>query len=86
MKVSHLMLLLGFLIGTCAQAEERIYKWTDENGEVHYSSEPPPGQDAEPFDCSRTVERSPKETKGADYDATTEAANCRDGGEGLDCC
>ncbi|MEP4079106.1 methyltransferase domain-containing protein [Haloferula sp.] len=45
-----------------------------------------PMAEAEPFDCSRTVERSPKETKGADYDATTEAANCRDGGEGLDCC
>jgi ubiquinone/menaquinone biosynthesis C-methylase UbiE len=38
---------------------------------------------AEPFDCSRTARRHPKETKGQDYKATTEASSCRDGG---DCC
>jgi SAM-dependent methyltransferase len=33
--------------------------------------------DAAPFDCSRTALRHPKETKGEDYDATTEAvADC----------
>jgi ubiquinone/menaquinone biosynthesis C-methylase UbiE len=37
--------------------------------------------DARPFDCSRTVLRHPKETKGQDYDVTTEANNnCCDGG------
>lgn len=30
-------------------------------------------EDAEPFDCSRTVRRHPRETKGLDYDATIEA-------------
>lgn len=45
-----------------------------------------PLEDAKPYDCSRTVTRHPKETKGADYDATTEAANCRTGGEGSDAC
>jgi ubiquinone/menaquinone biosynthesis C-methylase UbiE len=45
-----------------------------------------PLSEAQPFDCSRTAERHPKETKGADYDATTEAAKCRDGGEGAGCC
>src|SRR5438874_499716 len=40
--------------------------------------------EAEPFDCSRTVLRHPKETKGQDYDITTEANNkCCDGGS---CC
>ncbi len=29
-----------------------------------------------PFDCSRTVTRHPRETKGLEYDATTEAAAC----------
>ena len=42
-----------------------------------------PLEEAEPFDCTRTALRHPKETKGQDYNATTEAANCRDGG---DCC
>ncbi len=35
---------------------------------------------AEPFDCRVTATRHPKETKGQDYNATTEASNCVDGG------
>jgi arsenite methyltransferase len=43
-----------------------------------------PPAEAKPFDCSRTVLRHPKETKGQDYDVTTEANNkCCDGGN---CC
>jgi SAM-dependent methyltransferase len=39
---------------------------------------------AKPFDCSRTSPRHPKETKGQDYNATTEAnSKCCDGGS---CC
>lgn len=33
-------------------------------------------KNAEPFDCSRTVARHPRETKGLDYDATTESSTC----------
>ncbi|RMH21835.1 MAG: methyltransferase domain-containing protein [Acidobacteria bacterium] len=33
-----------------------------------------PLEDARPFDCTRTALRHPRETKGEDYDATTEAA------------
>jgi len=40
-------------------------------------------EDAKPFDCSRAALRHPKETKGQDYRATTEANQCCDGG---DCC
>lgn len=39
--------------------------------------------DALPFDCGRKAERHPRETKGGDYDATTDGATCRDG---ADCC
>jgi arsenite methyltransferase len=40
-----------------------------------------PLSEAKPFDCSRTSLRHPKETKGQDYDATTEAnSKCCDGG------
>jgi hypothetical protein len=43
-----------------------------------------PLAEAKPFDCSRTLVRHPKETKGHDYDVTTEANNqCCDGGS---CC
>ena len=42
-----------------------------------------PLAEAKPFDCSSTRLRHPKETKGQHYDATTEASQCRDGG---DCC
>src|SRR5437016_9477614 len=43
-----------------------------------------PLQEARPFDCSRTSLRHPKETKGQDYNATTEASSkCCDGGT---CC
>jgi SAM-dependent methyltransferase len=44
-----------------------------------------PGK-AEPFDCSRSALRHPKETKGQKYEATTVAGSCCEGGEGGDCC
>jgi ubiquinone/menaquinone biosynthesis C-methylase UbiE len=43
-----------------------------------------PLSEAKPFDCSRTSLRHPKETKGQDYNATTETnSKCCDGGS---CC
>jgi len=39
--------------------------------------------EAKPFDCSRTAIRHPRETKGLDYNATTDASSCCDGGS---CC
>ena len=39
--------------------------------------------EAKPFDCSRTAKRHPKETKGQNYNGTTEASSCCDGGS---CC
>jgi SAM-dependent methyltransferase len=42
-----------------------------------------PLQEAGPFDCSRTPLRHPKETKGEQYDATTEVMPCCEPG---DCC
>lgn len=44
---------------------------------------PIPLAHAQPFDCSRTALRHPKETKGQDYKATTEASQCCNGGS---CC
>ena len=42
-----------------------------------------PLEEAQPFDCSRTSLRHPKETKGQDYNVTTDASQCCDGGS---CC
>ena len=36
--------------------------------------------EAKPFNCSGTVRRHPKETKGQEYSATTEASECTSGG------
>jgi SAM-dependent methyltransferase len=41
-----------------------------------------PLEQARPFDCSRTALRHPRETKGQDYNATTSAGQCCDGGNG----
>ncbi|MEM9016869.1 MAG: methyltransferase domain-containing protein [Verrucomicrobiota bacterium] len=43
-------------------------------------------EDAELFDCSKTRLRSPKETKGEEYDATTEESDCCSPKEGSECC
>jgi arsenite methyltransferase len=63
-----------------------LYKKAPYSG--HFSFVDPlaeiPLDEAEPFDCTRTAIRHPKETKGQGYNATTEASNCRDGGG--DCC
>ncbi len=45
-----------------------------------------PLEAAQPFDCSRTVLRHPRETKGMDYDATTEAVPCCDPEGNGACC
>jgi arsenite methyltransferase len=44
---------------------------------------PIPEEERALFDCSRTVRRHPRESKGLDYDATTEAAACCEPGA---CC
>lgn len=41
-----LVALASFVVMT---ADAAMYKWTDEKGRVHYSSEPPPGGQAESF-------------------------------------
>jgi len=41
---------------------------------------------AEPFDCEGVRIRHPRETKGEDYDVTTDASQCCDGGGSSSCC
>ncbi len=46
---------------------------------------PVPPEAARPFPCGPTRRRDPRETKGMEYNATTEASKCCDGGNG-GCC
>ena len=46
---------------------------------------PVPLDQAQPFDCRRLAPRHPRETKGVNHQATTDASVCRDGGNGA-CC
>lgn len=43
-----------------------------------------PLEEASSFDCRRNVKRHPRETKGLEYDATTDAVACCE--PGVDCC
>lgn len=43
-------------------------------------------EEAKSFDCAGMKLRHPKETKGQDYNVTTEASNCLTGGDGASCC
>jgi hypothetical protein len=45
LMMTAVVLILVFA-GTLAEAQ-KMYKWTDENGVVHFSETPPPGQEVE---------------------------------------
>ncbi len=65
----------------------RLYK--QEPYRTHFALVDPvreiPAAEAQPFDCAAAQLRHPKETKGHGYHATTDANQCRDGGNG-GCC
>ncbi len=78
-------MLRGVRYAVCEKTYE-LYKrepYTDMFAHIEPQTEVP-RESAGLFDCSRTVERHPRETKGLDYDATTVAtASCEPGGA---CC
>jgi len=52
----HAKLLAAALLLSCASAHAgQIYKWTDANGEVHYTDTPPPGISVEPVHIEENV-------------------------------
>jgi arsenite methyltransferase len=73
-----------------AVCDKTFHIYTDPNGP--YSGDivpvPPldevPGDEAKPFNCRAAAVRHPRQTKGQDYDATTQAQACCEDGE--DCC
>ncbi|WP_395374291.1 DUF4124 domain-containing protein [Marinicella sp. W31] len=67
------------LLFLCAMplAAQKIYKWVDENGQVHYSSQKPPGQDAEKLNIKAHDPEppAPAEEEGAEAPAEEEEAD-----------
>ena len=52
----HTKLLAVALLLSCGSVPaQQIYKWTDANGEVHYTDTPPPGAKAEPVHIEKNV-------------------------------
>jgi hypothetical protein len=49
MKVIKLLILVA-LLSSSAEAAQRLYKWVDQDGVVHYAEQPPENQSWEPFD------------------------------------
>ena len=55
------ILLLSFLAPVMAQ--QTIYKWTDEDGVVHFGESPPPGVDAEVITTTPAPTQAPQTTQ-----------------------
>jgi Domain of unknown function (DUF4124) len=78
--------LAGLLIATIGHADGTVYKWVDEQGRVHYSDRPPPGQEskaetvANPY-AKATVKAAAPATAGAA--APGAAANGKPGQPGV---
>jgi len=59
---SAMVFLLIFSLSSNLQAQTKIYTWTDKNGDLHMSEDPPPG-DARLKDVSTYHEKTPQETE-----------------------
>lgn len=46
----HLALIVLLSLGLAVPALADVYRWTDEDGRVHYGDQPPPGIDGEQVD------------------------------------
>lgn len=53
LKTAALLALLSLAGIGQVQAADKVYKWTDENGVVHYSATPPATTEAEPVEIRR---------------------------------
>ncbi|MCB1583841.1 MAG: DUF4124 domain-containing protein [Marinicella sp.] len=76
--MKYFAILLMFLGVAVSIHAEKIYKWVDENGQIHYSSQKPPGQETETVKVSKgpkvTQNSSEKEDKETDAKAAGDDA------------
>lgn len=54
-----LIVLLVVIVSNQAMAE-KIYKWVDENGQIHYASKKPAGQEVEAIKLKKSYQKAPK--------------------------
>ncbi|WP_419813014.1 DUF4124 domain-containing protein [Bacterioplanoides sp.] len=68
--LSVVLLLVGILTPLLSQAG-KVYKWTDENGQVHFSSQPPRGLNQDQYNLRvDKVTPPPKKTPAISADVT----------------
>lgn len=71
-----LVFCVSLLVAQAAAAA--VYKWTDAQGRVHYSSQPPPGQSAEAVKIRQgspaAAEQPPQANRAATADAPAQSA------------
>jgi hypothetical protein len=60
--------LLSLLIFASQLQAEKIYKWVDENGQIHYSSKKPPGTEVETMKVSKGPKVTPPAAEEAPVD------------------
>ena len=76
-----LAILMAGCITTATQAGERVYKWTDENGVVHFGQQPPTTTQSEELQVqqgySRKSDAVPEPAINDDTTAAQAAATCQ---------
>lgn len=73
--LSLAMLLAALATAPDAMAQETIYKWTDEEGVVHYTARPPEGVDYERVDVKNQRSESSAAEAGAREEAESERSS-----------
>ena len=48
MRFASFIVACGLLVCAATASAQEVYRWVDEDGVVHYSDQPPPGDEAEP--------------------------------------
>lgn len=73
METRSILLLMALLVSAAAIAD--VYKWTDENGVVHYSDQPHPGAERIQISGTNTFSApTPRRSNNADAEESTEFA------------
>jgi hypothetical protein len=81
-------LTLAALVAGATVAAERVYKWVDKDGVVHYGQQPPPEAQAEAIEVqkgySTPADDEVKEGTEAEKEAARNAAYCKTATENFD--
>jgi hypothetical protein len=70
--MKNLVILIALLMISSAQSAQKFYKWTDEDGNIHYSSEKPEDKQTDEVNVST---RQPKVSAEFEDDYTEEVDN-----------